>query len=51
MIDIDLKFIGTISDNELKRLLKPENREELEQRQEKYRLEIASEIVKGAEDT
>ena len=36
MIDIDLGFVGTLSDSELRRLLKKENREELEDRSKVY---------------
>ena len=33
MIDFDLRFVGTVSNDELKRLLKPENREKLHKAQ------------------
>ena len=37
MMDFNLRFVGTVSDDELKRLLKPENREELKQRMGQYK--------------
>ena len=42
MIDIDLRFIGTLSDNELHRLLKKENHKELEERSKVYHAGKAS---------
>ena len=37
MIDFDLGFVGTVSDDELRRLMKPENREELKERMDEYK--------------
>lgn len=36
MIEFDLRFVGTVSDIELNRLLKKENREELKRRMEEF---------------
>lgn len=50
MINFDLRFVGTVSNDELRMLLKPENREELKDRMDKYRSGcVANDDEKGSE--
>ena len=37
MLDFDLDFVGTVTDEELRRLLRPENRDELKQRMDDFK--------------
>ena len=37
MLDFDLDFVGTVTSEELRRLLRPENRDELKQRMDDFK--------------